>query len=223
MVSFSSAISSLQHENEDFAGIQKGGIALLEITLRMYSGSHYEKLLDDPALFIAVVVYVITTIVFLLNLLIAQLSCSYVSTYLDMLGFARLNRGKIVVEAMISISSSRWLKFVESLHLDERLEFNEGDVGLSGGLQVTEPANANPTTHDMIRRFGGSTSPAMQWPEEDQAGDDEEDRFDKMENLIQKAMKRMSPSGGKRGKKGAGGSSGQGGSSDNKDASGGEG
>merc|ERR1719437_13342 len=115
---------------------------------------------------------------------------------------------------MASVSSHRWERFIGYLRLDERLEFNEGDIGLSGGLQVTEAANANPTTHDMIRRFGGSTSPAMQWPEEDQAGDDEEDRFDKMENLIQKAMKRLSSSGGKRGKKGAGGSSGQGGSSD---------
>jgi len=54
-----------------------------------------------------------------------------------------------------------------------------------------EPAGANPTIIDMIRRFGGSTSPAMQWPEEDQLGDDEDDRFERMEKLIEKAMKRM--------------------------------
>merc|ERR550532_1515916 len=108
---------------------------------------------------------------------------------------------------MASVSIGRWQWFFTSLHLDERLEFNEGDIGLSGGLQVTELANVNPTTHDMIRRFGGSTSPAMQWPEEDTAGDDDEDRFYKMEKLIQKAMKRMSSSGGGKGRKGAGASS----------------
>merc|ERR1719264_294031 len=138
-----------------------------------------------------------------------------------MLGFARLNRGRIVVESMAAVSVARWGKFISSLHLEERLEFNEGDIGLSGGLQVTEAANANPTTHDMIRRFGGSTSPAMQWPEEDTAGDDDEDRFDKIEKLVQKAMKRMS-SGGKGRKGAAGGSStGQGGSSDDKGSGGG--
>jgi len=164
---------------------------------------------------------VITTIIFLLNLLIAQLSCSYASTYQDMLGFARLNRARIVVESMVLVSGQRWERFVSYLRLEERLEFNEGDVGLSGGLQVTEAANINPTTQDTIRRFGGSTSPAMQWPEEDNLGDDEEDRFEKIENLIQKAMKRLSSSGGKRGKGGQG-SSGQG-SSDNKSGSGGGG
>merc|ERR1712226_882317 len=102
-------------------------------------------------------------------------------------------------------------KFIASLHLEDPCEFGEGDIGLAGGIQLTEPASMNITTVDMIRRFGGSTSPAAQWPEEDQAGDDEEDRFERMERLIEKAMKRLTSSGGK--KKGAGGpgaSSGQG-------------
>merc|ERR1712113_866017 len=78
-----------------------------------------------------------------------------------------------------------------------------------------EPAALNITTVDMIRRFGGSTSPAAQWPEEDQAGDDEEDRFERMERLIEKAMKRMTYSrGGGRKKGGPGASSTGQGSSD---------
>merc|ERR1719517_359424 len=136
---------------------------------------------------LAILMYVIATVVFLSNLLIAQLNCSYQSTYQDMVGFARLNRGKIVTEAMISVSGRRWDKFIASLHLEDPCEFGEGDIGLNGGMQVTEPASMNITTVDMIRRFGGSTSPAAQWPEEDQAGDDEEDRFERMERLIEKA------------------------------------
>ena len=58
----------------------------------------------------------------------------------------------------------------------------------------------------MIRRFGGSTSPSAQWPEEENAGDDEEDRFERMERLIDKAMKRMTSSRGNK-KKGPGGGS----------------
>jgi len=123
-----------------------------------------------------------------------------------------MGRGQIVVENMALVANSKWERFAQTLGLDERLEFNEGDIGLSGGLAVKEPANLNPTTHDMIRRFGGSTSQAMQWPEEDNGGDDDEDRFDKIEKLIQKAMKRMSSGGEKKGRGTAGGSSGQAGS-----------
>merc|ERR1711879_631625 len=106
-----------------------------------------------------------------------------------MVGYARLNRGKILIEAMALVSKKRWTRFISALHLDEKVEFGEGDVGLSGGIQVLEPANANITTVDMIRRFGGSTSPTAQWPEEETEGADEEDRFERIEKLIEKAIK----------------------------------
>ena len=102
----------------------------------MFSGDHFDKLHADPALMVAIVVYIIVTVIFLSNLLIAQLNCSYQSTYQDMVGFARLNRGKIVTEAMMSVSSKRWGKFITALHLEDACEFGEGDIGLAGGIQV---------------------------------------------------------------------------------------
>merc|ERR1711871_938381 len=75
-------------------------------------------------------------------------------------------------------------------------EFNEGDIGLKGGLQVKEPASANPTTVDMIKRFGGSTSQEIQWPEEDgnEAGDEAE-RYDRMERTLQLALNKVNKGG----------------------------
>merc|ERR1719161_1322735 len=108
---------------------------------------------------------------------------------------------------MMSVSSMRWERFIGSLHLEDPCEFGEGDIGLAGGIQILEPANANVTTVDMIRRFGGSTSPLAQWPEEDVQGEDEDDRMERIEKLIDKAMKRLTSSRG--GKKKTGASSGQ--------------
>lgn len=34
------------------------------------------------------------------------------------------------------------------------------------------PFEVNPTTVDVIKRFGGSTSPTMPWPEEEEDGDE---------------------------------------------------
>ena len=62
------------------------------------------------------------------------------------------------------------MKFVASLRFDQLLEFDEGDVGLGGGIQIKEPANQNPTSDDIIQRFGGTSSPDMQWPEEELLG-----------------------------------------------------
>ena len=71
-----------------------------------------------------------------LNLLIAQLNCSYQPTYLDMVGFARLNRGWIVIETMPSVARERWTTFVVGLKLEDRVEFGVGDLGLAGGLRI---------------------------------------------------------------------------------------
>merc|ERR1719240_2277764 len=119
-------------------------------------------------------------------------------------GYARLTRGQIIVTTIEAVSAKRWGRFLESLKFEDRLEFNEGDIGLAGGIQVTEPSNANPTTVDMIKRFGGSTSPAMPWPEEEGTGDDDDDKFDRLEKVILRATKKM---GGGDGSKKKGGSS----------------
>lgn len=68
------------------------------------------------------------------------------------------------------VRRGRFAKFVSSLRFDQLLEFDEGDVGLGGGIQVKEPGNQNPTSDDIIQRFGGTSSPEMQWPEEEFLG-----------------------------------------------------
>lgn len=52
---------------------------------------------------------------------------------------------------MGSVSPLRWERFVESLHFGEPCEFGEGDVGMPGAVQMTEPANSNVTTVDAAR------------------------------------------------------------------------
>merc|ERR1712060_430265 len=149
----------------------------------------------------------VVAVIFLFNMLIAQLACAYTSIYQDMVGYARLKRIKIIVETMVGMQDKRWFRFVDSLGMEQRIEFNEGDVGLAGGLQVLEAANANPTTIDMIKRFGGSTSPSISWPEKDGQGDDDSDKFERLEKLIQKAMARITTKGGGSKRGGRGGSS----------------
>merc|ERR1719377_191275 len=171
----------------------------------MYDSKRYEVLHEDPIVELMVVVFCVTTIVFFLNMLVAQLSCAYSAVYEDMVGYARLERADTIVDLMQTVQKKRWTSFVESLRLHKRLEFNQGDIGVAGGIQMREAANINPTTIDMIRRFGGSTSPEIQWPEDDVDGEGD-DKFEKMEKLIQKTLQRVTKTaGGGRRRGGAGG------------------
>jgi hypothetical protein len=198
MVAFSSAISVLKHDQKDFEGIHKGLLSLLEMTMRMYDGTHFELYEEDPVVLICVFVFLLIAQIFLVNMLIAQLTCAYESVYIDMVGYARLERVEIITVTMPQVSEKRWRTFINNMKLDSKVEFNPGDIGVTGGIQTTEPASANPTTADLIRRFGGSTSVELQWPADDEGEGDENDRFDRLENLIQKTLKRITKSGGKK-------------------------
>merc|ERR1719409_820983 len=217
LLTLSSAFSCLKQKDKDFQTIPLGFMSLWEMLLRMFSTDHYKTLHDIPVVLIGVYVYLVIAVVFLLNLLIAQLCCSYDAIYADMVGYARLKRCRIIVETMPAVTPKRWTAFKDALRLDERIEFNEGDIGVAGGLQVLEAANAHPTTVDTIKRVGGTTSALAQWPEEE--GDIEDDKFGKLEAIIKKAMDTMTAANTKKAKKGAGGSS-LGGSGTGQEASG---
>merc|ERR1712232_45309 len=156
LLAFASGISVIKHDQNDFAGIHKGLLALLEMTMKMLDGAHYESFESDPLVLVCVFVFMVAIIVFLLNMLVAQLTCAYEAVYSDMIGYARLERIEIIVGIMPVVSQKRWLAFLDSLKLDSKCEFNAGDVGVTGGIQILEPSNLNPTTQDMIKRFGGS-------------------------------------------------------------------
>jgi uncharacterized membrane protein YgcG len=198
-LAFSCSISVVKHSQEDFKGIPKGFLTLLEIAMRMRSGKSYETYEKDPTVLMCVFVFLFLVTIFLMNMLIAQLTCAYESIYSDMVGYARLERVEIIVTTMPMVSQRDWEKFTNALALDEKTEFNVGDLGVTGGLQVFEPASQNPTTKDAIKRFGGSTSVDMPWPADDEGEGDENDKFERMEKLIQKALKRLTKSGSGKG------------------------
>merc|ERR1719271_551654 len=204
LLTFASGISVIKHDQKDFAGIHKGFLILLEITMRMFDGAHFEYYESDPLVLVCVLVFMVAITVFLLNMLVAQLTCAYEAVYSDMIGYARLERIEIIVGCIPVVSQERWLAFLDALKLDSKVEFNAGDIGVTGGIQILEAANLNPTTQDMIKRFGGSTSVEMQWPVE-QDTNDEADRFERLENLIQKTLKRITKGGSGGGKRGGSG------------------
>merc|ERR1719267_65934 len=76
LLAFASGISVIKHNQEDFAGIHKGLLSLLEMTMRMYDGAHFESYESDPLVLICVFLFLVAVIVFLLNMLVAQLTCA---------------------------------------------------------------------------------------------------------------------------------------------------
>jgi len=207
LTAFASAISVLEHDYEDMTEVTQTWVALFSITLRLYEDD-YRDFQHDPVLLGAVFAFVSASAIVLLNLLIAQLNCSYVYIYANMVGYARLKRSTVVVAIMSKMNQEKYTRFLDTLGLDQPLEFNQGDVGMAGGMQVLELQSQTLVTQDRIKRFGGSCALDMQWPEEVGA-ETEEEQLAKLEQLMRSTLSKLSSDKKKR----RGGSGNTGGSS----------
>lgn len=192
LLTFASAISVLEHDYDDMTDVTMTLVALFSITLRLYEDD-YRDFQHDPILLTAVFAFVTASAILLLNLLIAQLNCSYVYIYANMVGYARLKRCEVIVETLSQTREDNWTRFHRTLGLDNPLEFGEGDVGMAGGIQDMEPANAHLVTKDRILRFGGSCAADLQWPEDlnDKLEDDEDEQIAKLEKLLKSALTKL--------------------------------
>eukprot|EP00747_Dinoflagellata_sp_TGD_P126435 gnl/TRDRNA2_/TRDRNA2_174280_c19_seq5.p1 gnl/TRDRNA2_/TRDRNA2_174280_c19~~gnl/TRDRNA2_/TRDRNA2_174280_c19_seq5.p1 ORF type:complete len:946 (-),score=186.37 gnl/TRDRNA2_/TRDRNA2_174280_c19_seq5:45-2477(-) len=201
---FGSAISVLKSQQEEWRDFPSAVISLFSLTIVTYQPD-YRAFFDDPLLVIAVFIFAVLSAILLLNLLIAQLNCSYEFIYQDALGFALLKRASLVVDTLTTCPEIRWVRFAKGLRLDVKLEFDEGDVGLPGGIQAKEPASLNTVLTDAILRFGGSCSPSMQWPEDTSKSNDDEDKFERIERILQRTLKRVTAKGHHRNRMGRSG------------------
>jgi len=187
---FGSAISVLPSEHAEYRDLQNSCLTLFAITVGLYE-KHYTSLQSEPVLMTNLFVFSFVASIILLNLLIAQLNCTYEEIYADMVGFARLSRAQVIVERLAECPAQRWETFVEGLSLDKKLEFNEGDVGLPGGIASSEPASNHVVNVESVIRYGGASSPETPWPEEEFDKLTDEDRLEQLEKMVKKAAHGM--------------------------------
>jgi hemoglobin-like flavoprotein len=194
LFTFGSAISVIDHNQEEMKNVLQAAVALFAITVKLYQDDY--RGVDEPAVIVAILLYQIASAIVLLNLLISQLQCSYDLIYKDAVGYARLSRSNVIAETIAVCPRGDWDKFVETLKFDKKLEFTEGDIGINGGIQDYEPARLHPIVGDTILRYGGTTSPDQRWPDEKNE-QEEENKFDRMERLLHKTIQRVGHLGAK--------------------------
>ncbi|CAL1155095.1 unnamed protein product [Cladocopium goreaui] len=93
IVAFATSVCTLQETFEDFSRADRAMLSLSEMVLGLYPSSRFEQLQQMRIVMAAVSIFILISLVFLLNLLVAQLNSAYQAIFEDMVGFARLNRG----------------------------------------------------------------------------------------------------------------------------------
>jgi len=187
LLSFASAISVLEHDYESMQSVMGSAVTLFSIMVNIFEDD-YRNFQGNDVLLIMVFGFIVASAILLLNLLIAQLNCSYVYVYQNMVGFARMKRAQVIVQTLgEDMPHAKWDKFIQTLGLEDPLEFNSGDIGPAGGMTVEEPAGAHTVTTDRVVRFGGTSSPDQPWPED--VKDTPADKFTRLDKLLNKTLK----------------------------------
>ena len=162
LLAFTAGVTAL--EMHDFHGMGETGFTLLKATLYMEMPD-----LDgeQPFGIFLIISYMVIVCIGILSILVAQLSLAYneISRYKK--GFAMMNQAYVCVEVESVLSLKYRKKIFTELGFQDALEFDNGDEGPPGGIQIKEPASvrAHPKyCPDRIQRSTGSTNPADAWP-----------------------------------------------------------
>lgn len=93
-------------------------------------------------------------------------------------------RWKIAICSLIVSQIHYW----EVLNFDDRVEFDEGDIGLVGAIQVIEPVTAHnfrPSQIDCIIRYAGEAGPDLPWPASNHgASGERSNKKERLERLL---------------------------------------
>jgi hypothetical protein len=189
LLTAASAIVVLDHSYMAFDGVLFTMVGLLAITMRLYEDDYRD--IDEPVLIAFLFTFMTCSAVILLNLLIAQLNQSYNLINDNSVGYARLKRAEVIVDTLKTVPPTKWAAFVESLGLEEPLEFSQGDVGMGGGVQRQEPATENMVSVDTVLRYGGARAEDIPWPEDKEEDDVKEDSYERIERLAMLTLRRL--------------------------------
>lgn len=194
ILAFAFAISGMPREVSSVSRNEWGDVgAALSTLLRLAFGVMDMAPIQDVAeesslLVIVIILFLMVSSTFFFNLLVSQFCGVYTSLAEDIKGHARLARGEIIIETFKAVKPSKWQKFMDSLNLEKRVDFEQGDIGLAGGIKDFEPALAHPVAKDQIIRFGGNTDPSLPWPEKMEEDNSIEQTIHR---TIQKSLQKM--------------------------------
>jgi len=152
------------------------------------------------------IVFCVFSVLFLLNLMTAVFTATTFLENKDIEGMTYLNRAKIIVELESVCTMEQRVDLWAANRFDERIEFDEGDLGLNGGIQVSEPLSKHAKddmVDDHIQRFPGEASPKIPWPVSQSAAKTTDEKLAYLEGMyvrilktIREMMKKKGPGAG---------------------------
>merc|ERR1719420_2073929 len=137
LMAFGTAVHVAMPNLEEFQDVFYSVLTLFSVMLGLFEldfgGDH-----NDLVLQFSLLIFMVLSVVLLLNLLIAQLNQTYHEVWQEMTGYALMKRADIIVEIESTLSMERRKDMWDALQFDEPLEFDKADIGIQGGVQTKQ-------------------------------------------------------------------------------------
>jgi len=156
------------------------------------------------------ILFAVFSVLFLLNLIAAVFTATTYLQNSDVEGMTYLSRAKIIVELESICTLEQRVELWVANKFDERIEFDEGDLGLSGGIQVNEPLGKHAKDNkvdDNIQRFPGEASSKIPWPIQQSTAKTVDEKLAYLDGMFVRILKSLREMMKKKKGPGAGGTS----------------
>jgi len=165
-----------------FGDFGKAFESLFAASISCFAFEFIEFNIDSKMLF---VVYIFIVVFLFVTMITGSSSamCHAVSSNAERLCYKREASDVIELESGISIEER--MELYNSFEFNKRVEFDIGDLGLPGCIQVMESVTAHRWTLERLDRtfrFAGDTNPKLPWPEDETNNNDDPKR--KLKALI---------------------------------------
>jgi hypothetical protein len=152
---------------------------------------YIELNLDSKIMMLLYIAMVLFLIVTMISGSVSAM-CHHISSDAERLCYKR--QASDVIELESSIPLEERLALFDSFEFNKRVEFDVGDLGLTGFIQVVESVTAHRWSLeklDRIFRFAGDTNPRLPWPEDDTNATSDNDSGRRLKALIDDLTNRL--------------------------------
>jgi hypothetical protein len=149
---------------DEFSEVGSGFLNLMNLSINNYE--FHEKVVSMHGEII-LLLFLFVSAIFVVTVLASNVIAAVYAVFADIDGLTFLSQAKDIVEIETVILVPTRIAFWKSLRFDRRIEYDEGDLGLTGGIQIKEAVsqhNFDTSIVDNIIRFPGEAGGQLPWP-----------------------------------------------------------
>jgi hypothetical protein len=179
------------HYAKEYKNLGTAMVSLLSSNSGLY---HFITAHHTSQLSLFYILFVAVGVLVLLRQIIALFVVTSIQNSRDIQGRSILCRAEMLMDLAFQMGQVKRQKIWESMDFSRRIEFDEGDLGMAGGLQVEEIVGIGRSVHDReigerVVRYAGECDDKEPWPRVKDKMDPTMEMVKRVEGIVENMRK----------------------------------